>query len=187
MNETIKTILSRKSCKSYEGQKKVDKKDIALIVDCGRYAPSAMNAQSWHFTVITSEKVLSELNSAVFDAVDDEAKQRIISRSDNNTFNFFYNAPAFIIVSCPPASPFPFSSCACALENMQIAAESLGLNSCWINQLTFPLCDKTPIRNFLNKCGVQEENKVYGCLALGYAKKEPAQKERAQNTVSWIE
>lgn len=187
MNETIKTILERKSCKSYDPDKKVSKSDIETIVKCGLQAPSAMNTQAWHLTVITNENLLKEMNEAVFETVDEATRRRIISRSLENKFNFNYRCPVFIIVSCSDSSPFPGFDCACVLENMFLAATSLNLGSCWINQLTTPLSEKPAIRKFLDKIGVPKENKVYGCCALGYAKIEPAAKERAKNTVTWIE
>ena len=58
--------------------------------------------------------------------------------------------------------------CACAIENMFLAAHSLGIGSCWINQLG-TTCDDPEVREFISSLGVPENNKVYGCVALGYA------------------
>ena len=43
--------------------------------------------------------------------------------------------------------------CACALENIFLAAKSLGIGSCWINQLG-QTCDDPDVRAFLTKLGV---------------------------------
>ena len=57
--------------------------------------------------------------------------------------------------------------CACAIENMFLAATSLGIASCWINQLG-TTCDDPEVRAYLTSLGVPENHKVYGCVALGY-------------------
>ena len=58
--------------------------------------------------------------------------------------------------------------CACAIENMFLAAHSLGIGSCWINQLG-TTCDDPEVRAFITSLGVPENHKGYGCVALGYA------------------
>ena len=52
-------------------------------------------------------------------------------------------------------------------ENMFLAATSLGIASCWINQLG-TTCDDPEVRAYLTSLGVPENHKVYGCVALGY-------------------
>ena len=56
---------------------------------------------------------------------------------------------------------------ACAIENMFLAAQSLGIGSCWINQLG-TTCDDPEVREFITALGVPANHKVYGCVALGY-------------------
>jgi len=51
---------------------------------------------------------------------------------------------------------------------MFLAAHSLGIGSCWINQLG-TTCDDPEVREFISSLGVPENHKVYGCVALGYA------------------
>lgn len=51
----------------------------------------------------------------------------------DKNFNCLYNAPTLIIVSGNENSPIPLDAdCAAATQNMLIAAESLGIGSCWI-------------------------------------------------------
>lgn len=58
-----------------------------------------------------------------------------------------------------------------------LAAKSLGIGSCWINQLG-QTCDDPDVRAFLTKLGVPESHKVYGCAALGYAPADAPVKEK---------
>lgn len=45
--------------------------------------------------------------------------------------------------------------CACALQNIFLAAKSLGIGSCWINQLG-QTCDDPDVRAFLTGLGIPE-------------------------------
>ncbi|MDR0844319.1 MAG: nitroreductase family protein [Tannerella sp.] len=47
-------------------------------------------------------------------------------------FNCLYGAPTLIIVSCDERTVAPETDCAAATQNLLIAAESIGLGSCWI-------------------------------------------------------
>lgn len=79
--------------------------------------------------------------------------------------------------SLSPTSLPAAMDCACALENIFLAAKSLGIGSCWINQLG-QTCDDPDVRAFLTKLGVPESHKVYGCAALGYAPADAPVKEK---------
>lgn len=57
---------------------------------------------------------------------------------------------------------------ACALENIFLAAHSMGLGTVWINQLS-DTCDVPEVRAVLTEFGVPENHKVFGIAAIGYA------------------
>lgn len=55
MNATMETILHRRSIRSFL-EKPIPKPVLEEIVLAGQYAPSAMNRQNWHFTVLQTRK-----------------------------------------------------------------------------------------------------------------------------------
>lgn len=85
----------------------------------------------------------------------------------SETYCCYYHAPTLVIVSNEPKQWWAGMDCACAIENMFLAATSLGIASCWINQLG-TTCDDPEVRAYLTSLGVPENHKVYGCVALGY-------------------
>ena len=93
---------------------------------------------------------------------------RILSRT---------RVPTLVIVSNEPTQWWAGMDCACAIENMFLAAHSLGIGSCWINQLG-TTCDDPEVRAFITSLGVPENHKVYGCVALGYADSKIPMKEK---------
>ena len=186
MNKVLETIRMRRSCRSYDKTKSVKKEDLEAIMKAAVQAPTAMNTRAWHFAVVSNEGALKKLNEVVRGVVDEATRKRIEGRSEGGVFNFFYNAPILIIVSCSDSSPYPAADCACALENMFLAATSLGLGTCWINQLT-NISFEGEVRRLLKEFGVPDSNKVYGCCALGYAARQSEQKEFSLGSVNFVE
>lgn len=165
--ETITTIMNRRSVRKYlDRPVKSDLVEAVLIA--GAQAPSGMNSQGREIVAFTDPALLAELNAAVMSSLPEETRARILSRTEEGKEpSFFYGAPVLIAV-CDGKDAFrPVEDCACALENMFLAACDLGLGTCWINQLTGN--DSPEIRAVLDKAGVSPDCKVYGCCALGYA------------------
>jgi len=63
------------------------------------------------------------------------------------------------------------ADCSCALENMMIMANALDLGTCWINQLKW-LNENEIITEYLRELGLEENEKVYASLAVGYPQAE---------------
>ena len=87
-----------------------------------------------------------------------------------------------IIPSNDRESPFGREDDACAMENMFLAAHSMGIGSVWINQLQ-GICDEPSVRQVLTSLGIPENHVVYGLAALGYADDVKAEKERIGKVV----
>ena len=154
MNEAIKNILERRSVRKFS-DKEIPGEELELIIKAGLYAPSAMNKQTWKFTVLTDSGDIQELAKAI-------AKQ--LDRADYD----MYKPTALIIPSNERESKFGRDDNACALQNIFLAASSLGIGSVWINQL-HGICDEPEIRALLDKYGIPADHIVFGMAALGYS------------------
>ncbi len=169
MNDVLKAIAERRSIRKYL-PKPLPDGDLDRIVEAGLWAPSARNRQPWHLTVVTGleriSRVTAELKAAVA-RMPDNPYQGMVG-AEAYTVNF-HNAPVFIIVSADPqTSPLAAADCALVLQNIFLAAHSLGIGSCWVNQLG-SACDEAGFRAFITELGVPEGHHIYGCTALGYA------------------
>ncbi len=60
MNDTINTILSRRSIRAYTEQS-VEKEKILLLLQAGMAAPSARDARPWDFIVVDEDNILQKL------------------------------------------------------------------------------------------------------------------------------
>jgi len=128
-NKTIQTILQRRSVRQYQDQPIPDQ-DLKAIVQCGIFAPSARNRQNWHFTVITDKETIAKINQLTL-----EGMERLGIQKEEG-YHVFHHAPAVIVLSSA-IEGYSEVNCGCALENMAIAAKSLGIDSCIIGNTRY--------------------------------------------------
>ena len=156
MNQVMETILTRRSVRAFNN-KPIPRETLDKILQAAVYAPSGMNRQTWQFTAIANQEKIQELAKIV---------EKVLDREGYN----FYKPAVLILTSNTRESQWAKEDNACALENMFLAAHSLGIGSVWINQLQ-GICDEPEIRKFLSEVGIPSNHDIYGVAALGYAEK----------------
>lgn len=186
MNEVIKTILERRAVRKYE-DKPVSREDLEQIVQCGQYAATAMGIQPWHFTVVTDRKVLDKLSDAnkAIMLADPNTPAPVLESIQNGVFDTYRGAPCAILVSGDSAVRYAEADCANAVENMAIAAKSLGLDSCYL--ASYQVClngaNGGPLKAEL---GIPEGYTPNFALSIGYGAEKPEPAPRREGTVNWI-
>lgn len=157
MNEVIKAILERRSCRAFT-KEAVKREDVETILDCALHAPSGMSGQTWQFTAVMNREKIQRLAHAVAKA---------LGRDESYDM---YDPAVLIITSNEKESKFREVDNACAIENMYLASEALGLGCVWINQL-LGCFDEPEVRSILKEFGVPDGHGVYGCAAIGHKAK----------------
>lgn len=190
-NAVIDVIRARRSIRKFE-DRPVEHEQLMVLLEAAGWAPSGSNGQSWLFTAIRSKEVLNRLNQMVREGFqrwvpDDDypAKQTVGERAKSEDYNFYYHAPALIILSNRPGYENAMADCSLALENIFLTAQSIGLGSCYINQLHW-LRNDSPLRDYLFTLGIPKEHTICSSAAIGYAEKLPAPPERKANTIHVI-
>lgn len=174
MQNILEFIKSRRSTRRYKTED-VPAEQLNQIIEAGRFAPSGGNCQSTHFIVVKNKEVLTELANLT---QQEFAKMEItlglyksivnsINASKKGNYVFHYNAPVLIITANQKNYGNNIADCACALQNMMLMANALNLGSCWINQLKW-LNENPVILEYMMKLGMDESERVYGALAVGY-------------------
>ncbi len=194
---TLEAIKTRRSTRRFS-DKSVELEKLDKIVIAGRFAPSGGNSQSCHFIVVRKKEVLNKLaelaQSAFAQMEITEGMYKSIANSirasKKGNYIFHYNPDTLIIVANQKDYGNNIADCACALENMMIAANELDLGSCWINQLKWLNEDKA-LLEYERTLGLEKNERIYGALAIGYADTEdglPFRKplERTGNKVTYI-
>ena len=133
-NETMKSILARRSYKVFDG-KPINDEALETIVTAGLYAPTGMNRQPWHFTVIRSPEMLEKFGKARRSLPLPPGIPPEIAAKMGDPMR---NAPVMILVSAKEGGTSP-QDCCLAIENMFIAAASLGIMSGWDHAMVMDL------------------------------------------------
>lgn len=184
-NETLKIIKQRRSTRSYKDEQ-IQDEELQAVLEAGTYAANCGD-QAWHFTVIQNKELLDRLNLAAKEAVKQMGFEPLMELADNEKFNCLYDAPTLIIVSGNEKAPMPLDAdCAAATQNLLLAAESVGLGSCWIFFviLAFSSLQGSDLRKELK---IPEGYKPYNTAVLGY-KKDAIVKasDRKPNLITYI-
>ena len=154
MNETMKTILERRSIRRFTDEPVPDE-ILRQLAEAAMHAPSGQNLKTWKFTVVSSSKMIKKLAEAM----------RVALGRDSYDM---YGPAALLIPTNERESVFGPEDNACALQNVFLAAHSLGVGSVWINQLR-RVCDVPEVRGVMNEMHIPASHVVYGLAALGYA------------------
>lgn len=185
MNETIKHILSRRSTRAFLPEQ-IKEEDLQTLLQAACFAPSAHNDQPWHFTVVQDQDLLMEVNLAA-KAVGRSSKDAILRKmSSSERLHIFYQAPTVIFVAGEKTALMPETDCAAAVENMLIAAEAMGIGSCWIGLASFAF-DGDQSEPLSKKLLIPENYQPFYAVSLGYKKVEAVGAlPRRENTIAYV-
>ena len=168
MNETIKNILERRSIRKYK-DKMVEEELIDQVLKAGTYAPTGMNHQSPIIIAITNKEVrdkLSKLNAKIM----------------GSNIDPFYGAPVVLVVLADKSYPSYIYDGSNVMENMMIAAKSLGLGTCWIHRAKEEF-ETEEGKEILKSLGITGDYEGIGNCILGYPEGEVEPKERKANYI----
>ena len=172
MNEVIKNIEERRSIKKYKDEM-IPKEIIEKIVEAGTYAPSGMGRQSSIIIAITNKNLrdkLSKLNAKIMGADIDP----------------FYGAPVVLVVLAKKDIPTHVYDGSLVMENLMLAANSLGIGSCWIHRAKEEF-ETEEGKEILKSLGIEDEYEGIGHCILGYKAEEGNLKPRKDNYVYYID
>ena len=127
-NETLQLISARRSHRAY-AQTPLTQEQIDALLKAAVESPSAVNRQPWHFTVVRNQQLLDEMNRAVWDEMMKRNPDKRSPRFADGSFHVFYHAPAVIFISGMPDNHYTPIDGGIAVENIALAAESMGLGS----------------------------------------------------------
>jgi nitroreductase len=190
-NDILDCIHARRSTRQFEA-KQIEPEQLDALLDAATWAPSGGNNQSWLFTAIQNKEALARINELVKEGFqrwtpDDDYPGKLGAKAvaQKEGYHFFYHAPTLIIASNKPNYENAMADCALALENLFLAAQSLGLGSCYINQLHW-LRNDAALRDYLFELGIPKEHTVCNAAAVGYIAKESGTPPRRGGTIHII-
>ncbi len=159
MNETISTLVSRRSCRSFDGRQITDEQ-LNAILKSGEYAPTGMGRQSPIMVVLQNKEDIAELSKMNADIMG--------TASDP-----FYGAPTVIVVLADKSIGTYLYDGSLVMGNLMNAAEAVGVNSCWIHRAKEEF-ESEKGKALLKKWGIEGDYEGIGHCVLGYGEKVPA-------------
>lgn len=173
MNETIKTLETRRSCRNYKSDM-VPKDVIAQIMEAGTFAATGMGKQSPVIIAVTNKEIrdrLSKMNGKIMGVESDP----------------FYGAPVVLIVLADKNMGTYLYDGSLVMGNLMNAASSLGISSCWIHRAKEEF-ESPEGKEILKSLGITGDYEGIGHCILGYAASPvAAPAARKDNYTYWIE
>ena len=172
-NEVLKTIKARRSVRAYK-KDAVPQELLQAVCEAGTYAPTGKGKHSPVIIAVTDETYRKEL--AVLNA-------EVMGKTDVDPY---YGAPAVVLVLADSTVNTYVEDGSCVLENMMLAAASLGLGSVWVHRER-EIFDGEKGKKLLREWGLPETLRGVGSIALGYPATEPGNPvNRKENYILYV-
>lgn len=148
----LELLLKRRSIRQFK-DKKVEKEKIENILKCALVSPSSRSVMPWYFTVVDNKDTIKKL-----------------SKSKLHGSELIEGSPLAIVVSADPSKTDVWiEDCSIACTIIQLAAEDLGLSSCWVQIRGRMHNDNETSEDFVKKTlNIPKEMVIEAVIAIGY-------------------
>lgn len=169
--DVFTAIKERRSCRKFLPEQ-VNEETIEKILESATWAPSPLNSQPWEFMVITNQEMKEKIFSEA-----ERCRKWALEKSgwkwlDPYKVDFLQSAPLVIaVIGDPKKTGVDMfmeeggmgyqAACEAAIQNMHLAAHSMGLGSLW-----FTLFDKKNLRGIL---GIDPGKTPLALICIGKA------------------
>lgn len=172
--EMLELILRRQSDRKYS-DKPIEAEKLDRIIEAGRMAPSACNAQPWKFIVVTDSEIKKNLAEAT--------SARLLGMNV-----FVGQAPVLLVIirekpnfsskvgGTINSKDYSHIDIGIAAENICLQARAEGLGSCILGWF-----DEKQVRNIL---GIPSSKRVELIISIGYSLSEYRAKKRKPKEVT---
>lgn len=173
MNEVLKVIECRRSCRKYKAELP-PMELLQKIAEAGTYAPTGKNTQSPIIMVITNRELRDKLSAM---------NAKILGVSGDP----FYGAPCLMLVLADSIYSNYIQDGSLVMGNLMLAAESVGLGSCWINRAREEF-ESPEGKQMLKAWGLSESFAGIGHCILGWPMEEARKAApRKPDYIRWLE
>jgi len=151
--EVFEAIKGRRSIRAFK-RRDVSDEDVAKLIDSAIWAPSAGNIQPWEFVIIRKPDVKSKLAEAAWQQsfIEEAAVVIVVCANENRSSQRYGDRGKTL---------YCIQDTAAAIQNIHLAAYSLGLGTCWIGAFK-----EQDVRQILN---VPQGIRPIAIIPVGYA------------------
>ncbi len=182
MNETLRTIAQRYSCRAYD-RRLPERETLEALAMAAVQSPSGLNRQPWQIIVITNKALIEEMDAEgmriLAEAEDKSTYERFMSRGGT----LYYNAPCMFLILKQPGTEIDTGIVS---ENISLAAASLGLGSVICGMAAIPFNGpKGSI--YKQKVGFPDGWEFGVAVLTGYAKSPGTPHEPDTSKIRYVE
>lgn len=170
-NQTLDILKKRSSTRFYTDEKLTDE-ELKILIEAGLQAPTARNSKELFFTVVQGD-------NEILDEIDTETWK--LRGQEKQAQNFYYNAPAVILISSTENVGWEEVDAGIAVENIAIAAESIDLGNLIIGCIRAALTGENK-EYYSKKLEIPEGYTFQVAIAVGHK-----DKEKEPHTYTWSE
>ena len=192
MMELLELMKHRRAIRRFEA-KQIEEEALQQILEAGLYAPSAGGRQGVIFAVCQDQAVNQKLgkikransNFRMAENGSYISTEQPSIVDDPKLVSSFYDAPTVITMFAPKNFLFAAEDCAVAAENMMLAADALGIGSCYIGQGWAAFADPYG-QEILKKWDIRTDYYAVMQLLLGYPREgdnHPSAKPRKNDRI----
>lgn len=152
-NEVLENIRTRRSCRKYKSEQ-IKAVELQAVLEAGTWAPTAKGLQDPFIVAVQNAGDIAQLT-------------RMNASVMGVASNPYYGAPTYVLVFATDGGSNAIQDGTCVLQNMMLAAHSIGLATCWINREREMFATEEG-KALMRKWGLPEGLMGVGALALGY-------------------
>lgn len=171
MNETIKNLVERRSCRKYSSTQ-IKEDELNSVLKAGEYAPTGMGMQSPIIVVLQNKSIIDKLS---------KINAKIIGKDEDP----FYGAPTVLVVLADKNIGTYIEDGSLVLGNLMNAAYSLGLGSCWIHRAKEEF-ETDEGKELLKEWNISENYVGIGHCILGYPEEKSEAKPRKDGYIRFV-
>ncbi|MCC5912554.1 MAG: nitroreductase family protein [Clostridiaceae bacterium] len=174
MKSVMSCILNRRSVRAYMPQD-VSRDNIIQLLTAASWAPSGNNLQPWRFSVVMNNKDLIKMLSSL----------TIFHKWAQNSSCLIAVFLDTKVVDSKIENAYlkHTQSIGAAIQNILLAANELGLATCWIGEI---LKNEDQVRELL---GVSDDLQLMAVISVGYSNNVSLKSKRrdvSENIISWL-
>ncbi len=175
--QAVRFLRSRRSIRVYR-EREVERATLRQLIEVARYAPTASNSQTVHWTVVTGREKLAKLSALTVewmrgviaerpDSVPAGYFRSFVAAWEGGHDGILRNAPNLVVASAPPEASNGLVDCTIALSYLELAALARGLGTCWAGLLQAALVNAAGAREAV---GLPAGHRAHYPMMIGYPK-----------------
>ena len=152
----LEALQNRHSVRKYTGEA-IPQADLEAVINSGLLSASSRGLRPWELIVVRDKHTLKKLS-------DCRPAAKMLEGAD----------AAIVVVGDEEKSDVWVEDCSIVMANMHLAADSLGLGSCWIQGRLRDRDESQSAEDYVRRClGVPSNMRLEAILSLGVPQSHP--------------